>query len=164
MCRINASLRLIPAIVIMVLFACKAQAQKTAQHFPDSAIAQQNFVFRANWVIDYLGNRRQLTPPYELLVTSDSIDCHLPYQGRMYSLPAPVDLRLMSIRFTSKKFGYMVQPGRRSGWNITIKPADTREVQELFFNVASRGTASLAIRSTNRDRVSYEGNIEPLPH
>ena len=152
------------SIVTMVLFAVSSHAQRKSPYSLDAALAEPSFLFRAAWVIDYIGNRRSLTPPYEVLISSDSIDCHLPYQGRLYSLPAPVDLRLMSIIFTSRKFSYEVQRGKRSAWNLRIRPADTREVQELFFNVSNDGQATLSIRAANRDRVSYEGSIEPLPH
>lgn len=162
----NKVLRLLPAIVVLWLAASNVQAQETKPSTRDSnmssVIGQQKFVFLANWIIDYQGNRRQLTPPYALTVTSDSIECHLPFQGRLYSAPAPEELQLMSIIFTSKKYGYMVQTGRRSGWDITITPADTRNVRALYFNIANKGWATLSIRSADRDRVSYEGRIEPI--
>lgn len=167
MCHPNIRLRLIPAIFVLWLAAPHVQAREPKPSSPDTnmstVIAQQNFVFHANWIIDYQGNRRQLTPPYNVFVTSDSIECDLPFQGRLYSTPAPEELRLMSIRFTSKKYRYMVKTGKRSGWDITITPADTRNVQTLYFNVANKGWTTLSIRSADRDQVSYEGQIERIP-
>ena len=158
-------LRVLPAILALLLSTISLHAQKpNAAAESDeigTVIEQQKFVFLASWIIDYQGNRRQLTPPYSLTVTSDSIECHLPYQGRIYSAPPLEDLWLMGIRFTSKKYR-MVHSEKRSGWDINITPEDTRNVQELHFAVASKGWTTLFIRSADRDRVSYEGRIEPL--
>jgi hypothetical protein len=150
--------RFIAVAVVLVLATVPMQGQETST---STVIKQQKFVFLANWIIDYQGNRRQLTPPYTLTVTSDSVVCDLPYQGRLYSTPTPADLRLMSIQFTSKKYRYTVKSGKKSGWDITIAPGDARNVQTLYLNVARKGTASLSIRLADRDQVSYDGQIEP---
>ncbi len=165
MCQSITTLRIAPAIIAMLLATMPLQAQKAKQSAEadriSSVIEQQKFTFLANWITDYQGNRRQLTPPYTLTVTSDSIECHLPYQGRLYSTPRPEDVLLMSILFTSKKY-HLENTQKRTGWDIKITPEDTRNVQALYLSVASKGAASLSIRSADRDQVSYEGHIEPL--
>jgi hypothetical protein len=80
----------------------------------------------------------------------------------MYRVPTPEELRFMSIRFTSRKFSYTAKRGKRSGWELTIVPADVKDIQELFFSISRKGWAMLTIRSAGRDQISYEGPLEPL--
>ena len=149
------------AILVMALCVNADFAKAHTGITPDSAVIHHRFVFFARWAIAYTGDRKQLTPPYELLVTSDSIDCYLPFMGRMYTVPRPEELQFMSIRFTSKKFSYM-ETRKRSGWDVTIRPADVRQVQELYFSILGNGSTTLTIRSAGRDPMTYEGTIEPV--
>ena len=130
---------------------------------PDSLLSHKTFIFKAQWAIAYTGIRRQLTPPYELFFTSDSVDCYLPFLGRTFTVPTPEELRFMSIHFISKNFSYVMHVRKRFGWDITITPADVRDVRELYFSISHDGSATLTIRSAGRDPISYEGTIVPIP-
>jgi hypothetical protein len=156
--RTKNSLRPVFRTVALLLLTINAQAQAPR----DSALAHHRFVFLAYWATAYNGERSALTPPYELSVTSDSIGCYLPYAGRMYTTPGPQEQRFMSIAFTSRRFDYTERLIARSGRDITIRPKDVRDVQVLNFSAPRKGWATLTIRSAGRDRMVYEGTIEPI--
>ena len=137
-------------------------AKSLSKAAADSLIRHKTFIFKAQWAIAYTGSRRQLTPPYELFVTSDSVDCYLPFLGRAFTVPTPEELRFMSIHFISKKFSYAAHHRKRQGWDVAIAPADVRDVRELCFSISRNGWATLTIRSAGRDAVSYEGTIAPV--
>jgi len=152
-------------LVLLMFSVCSVEilAQEKDRRLLANAIDNHSFVFYAQWVTAYNGARRQLTPPYELLVTSDSVRCFLPFLGRMYTVPTPEELRFMSIDFISKKFSYEQQKKSKPGWDFTIRPSDVRNVRDLHFRISEGGWTTLTIRSPGRDRVSYEGVTESIP-
>ncbi len=161
-----ASLSKWPAALLLILLTGRCipgmAQEKNARSLAD-AIGHHRFVFYAQWVTDYTGHRRQLTPPYELLVTSDSIRCFLPFAGRMYAVPSAEEQRFMSIDFSSKNFGYEAKQNGKRGWDIRIRPRDVKNAPDLHFSISRQGWTSLTIRSSGRDRVSYEGQTEAPP-
>jgi hypothetical protein len=73
---------------------------------------------------------------------------------------APIDPSQGGIKFTSTKFEYIKQPGKKDGWDITIIPKDASDVQKLYLHVTSKGYATLQVTSTNRQPISFNGIIE----
>jgi len=120
-------------------------------------ILDKNYDFLVQSVTPTTGSTRQLSPDYDLRVTPDSIISYLPYFGRAYS--APVGSSDGGINFTSTKFDYTLVNRNKGGWDITIKPRDTPDVQELFLTVFSNGSAILQVTSTNRQPISFNGYI-----
>jgi hypothetical protein len=121
-----------------------------------------NYVFEANTAIPLRGGSRQLTSPYDLKVSKDTIVAWLPYFGRAYV--APVNPSEGGIKFTWTKFDYKVKQAKNGNWEITIKPkekniGDMRDVQRLLLDISSSGYASLQVISSNRDPISFYGDI-----
>ena len=128
-----------------------------------NAVRQKRFVFHAEWATSYSGDRYQLSPPYTLLLTEDSVSAYLPYFGRMYTIPTPEELRFMSIQISSKAFSYKLETGKRGRQNITVDLKDQRDVRSLSFTNTKSCSCTLWVRSTARDLMIYEGTIEELP-
>jgi hypothetical protein len=68
------------------------------------------------------------------------------------------------IKFTSTNFSYKVNARKKGGWEVIIKPKDHdisswRDVQQMILNISPDGYASLSVLSTNRDPISFQGNI-----
>ena len=148
-------------IAVCVLLCERAGAGNGDSAFRAAVFGKQ-FVFRAEWAVAFTGERKQLIPPYELTVSPDSISAYLPFFGRLYTAPTPEDLRFMSIHFTSSKFDYKASPARRGGYHIELAPTDAGDVRRLEFSVERSRAATLTIRSSGRDPMSYEGSMEPL--
>ena len=96
-------------------------------------------------------------------VTKDSIIAYLPYYGQAYLAPDPGTTE-GGIKFTSTNFNYKVNQGKKGGWEIVIKPRDHditnwRDVQQMVLNISPDGYASLYVLSTNRDPISFQGDI-----
>jgi len=119
-------------------------------------IDAKTFVFIPRYVIPMTGRRRDLTSEFEITIAKDSILSYLPFFGRGYI--APMSPSELDYTFTSKNFSYDVTEGR-NGRNISIKPADQRYLQELYFRIYDNATASLNITSINRSIISYDGYI-----
>lgn len=127
-------------------------AQKTAV-----LINAQDYRFIAQTAIPMGGATKHLSYGYDLTVSHDSVVAYLPYYGRAYT--APIDPTKSGIQFTSTQFDYKVDTTKKGGWEITIKPRDNRDVNQINLSVSSAGYASLRVTSVNRQAISYSGEI-----
>lgn len=148
--------------VAMVLTTVRCSNEVYAQNSSESealisrAVETQNYVFKAQQAMPSAGRTRQLNTDYDLRVSKDSVASWLPYFGRAYQ--APLDPTKGGIQFTSTDFDYSTSP-RNDGWEITIKPKDTRDVQELFLTVFKNGSATLRVSSISRQPISFGGVV-----
>lgn len=120
-------------------------------------VESKNYVFVARMANPQVGSSRQLTPDYDLTITSDTVISYLPYFGRAYV--APIDPSEGGIKFTSTKFDYKPEYDGKQ-WKITIKPKDASDVRQLYLDIFDNGTASLQVISTNRQTISFNGYIK----
>lgn len=121
-------------------------------------LESKNFIFKAESVIPARGRLRQLTSPYDLVVKPDTVVAFLPYFGRAYV--APIDPSESGIKFTATDFDYTVKPGKKERWEVTIRPKEAQDVQEMYLTVFNNGKASLRVNSVNRQTISYNGYVE----
>lgn len=115
-------------------------------------------MFRPTTALPMRGPVRQLTSEFDLTVSLPTkIVSDLPYYGRAYT---PVDPMKGGMDFTTKDFDYQITPGKKGGWDITIKPKDIKDdIQQLFLTISQDGYATLRVICTNRDAISYNGSV-----
>ena len=117
----------------------------------------QAYLFYASSVTPMSGRTRQLTSSYTLDITKEKIIADLPYFGRAYSAtPGSSD---GGIHFSSADFDYHIADRKKGGWDITIKPKDAKDVQVFNMSVFDNGSATLQVTSTNRQSISFSGDI-----
>jgi hypothetical protein len=146
---------------VSIISSCKSTQQNASFSPADiiSAVNAQRYIFRPQTVTPLSGPTRQLSYSYFVKILKDSVISYLPYIGQAYS--APINPSQNSLDFTSTQFDYAASP-KKDGWNITIKPKDNNEEQQLFFTVASNGFANLQVISTNKQSISFNGFIQPV--
>ena len=132
-------------------------AQETNSATLKSILSGKQFVFKAQSAWPLQGTVVQLTSGYDMKVLQDSINTYLPYFGRAFNASYGTE---GGINFTSKKFDYRLKEKQKGGWEITIKPADARDIQELSYSISTNGYATLQVISNNRQAISYYGVIE----
>lgn len=152
----NILIRSLLTILIAGSFSTVTHAQKLDKAVVQNFIKAKEFVFKAQTVLPMTGMSRQLTSEYDVKFLGDSIVAYLPYFGRAYSAGYGEG---GGIDFTSTKFDYKVKQRRKGGWDITIKPQDAKDVQQLNFTVSEDGYASLQVTGNNRQAISYNGYI-----
>ncbi|HEY5368536.1 MAG TPA: DUF4251 domain-containing protein [Hanamia sp.] len=152
-----------PAMLVALIFtACSSThhaGKPTAGDIKDMVDSSQ-FVFVADRMTPMRGGSKTLTSYYAVTLMKDSINCYLPYVGR--ATQAPMNMTGGGIELISSKFSYDVVNKKEDQWEITIKPNETRDVQQLFFSIFSNGSANLNVTSTNRDPISFSGHLEKL--
>jgi hypothetical protein len=122
------------------------------------AITSRQYEFKATSAMPLSGKTIQLTSDYNIAVNRDSVIAYLPYFGRAYT--APIGKTNNGINFTSTDFLYKAKEGKKGGWTIEIKPKDQDEVQQLFLTISQSGYGTLQVNSSNRQSISFTGNIE----
>ncbi len=161
----NAAQKSILFILIVLLQHSQGYAQtkaeKKAAHEAQvkQLVESQNFIFLAQTMYPQGGRSRQIIADnYTVVVLTDSVISDLPYIGKAYSAtPGSSD---GGIRFTSVKFDYVMSPGKKSGWNISIKPTDQSDVREMSFIITESGSTTINVLSNNRQSISFLGTIE----
>jgi hypothetical protein len=99
----------------------------------------------------------QLNAGFDMKVLTDSINTYLPYFGRAYTADYG---KGGGINFTSSKFDYKLKEKSKGGWELMIKPGDTKDVTQLNYSVSSNGYATLQVISNSRQAISFYGVIE----
>jgi hypothetical protein len=121
-------------------------------------VESQQYIFKAQFASPMTGQQRSLTSDYDVTVSKSTVTSYLPYFGRAYA--APIDPSQGGIKFTSTKFQYIQEPGKKDGWDITIIPKDASDVQKLYLHISGNGYATLQVSSINRQPISFNGYIE----
>ena len=159
-------LRIYFQTVLLLIFFQSAFGQEITQkdNAKEAAIEKmidsKRFVFKAQFALPMRGSSRQLTSEYDLKVSDEKVVAYLPYFGRAFS--APMNPSEGGIKFTSSDFDYKSKEKKKGGWEILIKPNDTRSVRKLFLSVSTAGYATLRVLSNNKDAISYNGYIQNL--
>lgn len=164
-------LLIVAAVVFSGINKTFAQATKETKKIAKHAeitkmIIDARYIFEANYANPMRGGQKQLTSPYDLKVTKDTITAFLPYFGRSYIAPDPATTE-GGIKFTSTNFSYSSKQTKNGNWNILIKPKDKnitdwRDVQQLTLSISTNGYATLDVISTHRDPISFYGTVEPI--
>jgi hypothetical protein len=152
---------LLPLATVLFLFSCSGSKPVTglAEADVQQMVNAKDFAFRADQMMPSGGRTRILNETYLFTVTPEKVVADLPYMGRANSVSYGATDGGM--RFQSTNFDYNVSPGRKNGWNVTIRPKDQNDVRECIMNVYSNGTADLSINSNNRQQIRYSGYLQP---
>lgn len=149
--------RFLSILLIGVMGFSTVDAQETDAAVLKSILQNRNFTFRAQSAWPLQGTVVQLTAGYDMKLLQDSINTYLPYFGRAYTGGYGTE---NGIKFVSKKFDYKLKEKQKGGWEITIRPADTRDITELTYSISTNGYATLQVISNNRQAISFYGVIE----
>jgi hypothetical protein len=144
-------------LVLFLTHAINAQSDKATVK---SSIESKEFIFHAQTALPTGGRSRQLTTEYDLRVFSDSLVSNLPFYGKAYSVPYGTGGG--GFEFTSTKFEYTASPGKKKGWNISIKPKDVMDFREFSLSLSDDGYGTLQALTNNRSPMSFTGYITPV--
>lgn len=153
---------------IQVLLAqSDSSGSKKSKNPTEGLVNMQDYSFRAQTALPMGGRSIMLTGDYYFLsVSKDSVVSFLPYYGRAYTAPLNPSSG-NGIEFTSTKFDYTVEPKKKGGWDITIKPQDlqnAQDVSEMHLSISSSGYASLQVISVNRQAINFNGEVTARRH
>src|SRR5882757_5522738 len=150
---------ILSVFVLNTSFAQTAKKDKAAKKTAEikSMVEAKDYVFKAEYVQPMRGANRYLTSDYDFKVGKDSLVAYLPYFGRAYV--APMNSDDAGMMFTATHFDYKMVESK-NGWDISIKPKGTKDIQSIQLSISKDGYADLRITSINRDPISYRGHIQ----
>ena len=151
------NVRILLLLLMGVAGVLSGGAQETNSNNLKTILSGKNFVFKAQSAWPLQGTVVQLTAGYDMRVLQDSINTYLPYYGRAFTASYTGE---GGVNFTSRKFDYKLKEKQKGGWELTIRPADAKDVVEMNYSVSANGYATLQIISNNRQAISYYGVIE----
>ena len=148
--------------LLLAIFASSYQVfAQDAKPDMQTLLQSKNYLFTAQYAQPLSGSQITLTSTYTLRIAGDSLVCQLPYYGRAYvaeNFPAGSE----GLMFTSHHFDYTVTTGKHNRYMVSIKINDRTAVQQMYINVSKNGYANLSVTPTNKQAISYYGNINEL--
>lgn len=147
---------------VLVFHACgtaktAAEKEKLAADIRN-AVEIPDFTFKATYAYPTGYKSIYLSPYYDVKVSADTVKAYLPYYGRAYR--APMNPSEGGYRFTSTDFEYRVEEGNRRGnWNVMVTMRDLDRSVTFNFDVWENGTARLNVNDTDRQSISFQGDI-----
>lgn len=126
-----------------------------------AAVETGNFLFKATYAYPTGHRSIYLSPNFDVRVSSDKVGSYLPFFGRAYR--APMSPSEAGYRFTSTDFEYSFSQGSKSGqWDVVIKINDLNRPVTYRFDIWENGTARLNITDSDRQAISFQGELMPL--
>lgn len=149
------------SIVMVMCLAGLVSFQSNAQDSTKNIKAMldsKTFTFQPTNMNPSVGRTRTLDYGYSLQVKGDSVMAYLPYFGRAYS--APINSNDAGINFTSTNFSYVVSNAKKKGYTVVIATKDRTYNTTFTLTAFDNGTAYLQVISSDKQQISYNGNIK----
>ncbi len=150
-------------LALVWLFLACSTSKPLVSYSPqeiNTALDNQSYQFQAQFMQPASGRMRNITGSGHFLkVTSDKVSANLPYFGRAYAAPIGGDA---GIKFESDNFTYDVSTKSKGERVISIKLSGSPEVRELHLTVFTDGSADLRVTPTNKQFITYRGEITPM--
>ena len=150
-------------INVLLLFSVAvsfSQGQPNGKATINQNITNKEFSFVPQSATPMGGRYIPLNYNFSFKITSDSINCYLPYYGRAFV--APYNPSDGPLTFTSTDFIYNVTKSDGKKQELTIETKDRTYNNKFFFTIFNDGTASLQVTSTDREPINYQGQVTGL--
>lgn len=151
----NISFKMLLAGLLFFAATADLAAQSKDAATNKRIVEERNFVFVAQQASSARGRIVPLTAGYDFTVTSDTVIAYLPFFGRAFTAPYGGE---GGIQFTSTSFNYDVTE-KKNRWEVSIKPNDASNIQQIYIDVSSSGYASMRVTSVNRTQMNFTGYI-----
>jgi len=149
--------------VLILSHATKLQAQSKEETRANvaAAVAAQRFIITAQSATGQKGRTVNLTgAPNTILVTKDTFQCYLPYYGRSYNASIAYT-GSGGVECATTQFTCETKPRKKGGWELTIKPANHNDVQNMVLTIGPDGYTTANVTLLNRSPMTYYGVLAP---
>lgn len=104
------------------------------------------------------GQAVSLTSPYTLEMRGDSVISYLPYFGRAYSVPYGGG---NGLRFERTTTDYTCTYDKKGTARIKFAARTDDDTYRFNIQIYPNGSASINVTPTNRQNISYQGELAP---
>lgn len=148
-------------IIPFFVFSCKGSKGLSKEEIikqTESLLFAQRYTFEATQALPANSGTKHLSSGYTLKITPDSIIAHLPYFGRAYSAPNPIEDG--GIKFTSTDFYYSLSSKDKGTYRATIKILDNPNKYEFSLLIAENAKVTVYVSQLNKQSITFYGDIE----
>jgi len=136
----------------------KTEAEKK-EHI-QQLMSDKTWRFDAERMLPATGQSKTLITDYGMDLLSDKIECYLPFYGRAYK--AEYGSNKSPLDFNSKIDSYNIQEWKKGGWIVNFNVKNNSDFMQFTLTIASTGSATLSINSTDRQHISFQGEITDI--
>ena len=138
----------------------KAKIEAEKKEKVKQLISDKTWRFNADRMLPSNGPSKTLVTDYRVDLLSDKIESYLPFFGRAYkaeygSTNSPLD-------FKGEIDSYNIQDWKKGGWIVNFNVKNKSDFMQFTFTIASSGSATLSVNSTDRAHISYQGEITEI--
>jgi hypothetical protein len=138
----------------------KAEREANLVEQTKKLVAAEAWQFDATNMLPSSGRSRSLTTSYNVVLKDSNVDSYLPFMGVAHS--APYGGSDSPMIFEAPVEDYSVKDGKKGGYIIKFTAKNKNDIINYTFNVSSNGSTSLSVNSTNRQHISYTGDLVPI--
>lgn len=131
------------------------QIQQTLQ-----LVTTRNWQFNASQMLPSAGINRVLTSPYHVIVENELLKSYLPFYGRAYT--AEYGTTGSPMTFEANMEDYTMEQNKKGGYTIKFSAKNKNDYLKFTFKISATGSAILGVNSTNRQHISYHGDLVPI--
>ncbi len=144
-----------------ILIACTTlpafpQNGKEQEENVRKALGSDRYAVRIDYMIPSKGPGRALTTDYSIAVRNDSLLSYLPYAGRAYNIPYGGG---KALNFSAPIESYE-KTEKKGETEITIRTRNEEDSYVYRLTVYKDGNASLHVQPTQRESISFSGEME----
>lgn len=147
--------------ISVLLVSCKTgdglTKQETINQMTEK-IESRNYTFVPQTALPMGGRSINLSYSYALKVSNDTIDSYLPYFGRAYTAPSPMDEG--GVKFVSTDFDYSISDKKKGSWDVKINVKNNQKLYNLNLQIGDTGNATLTVSETSKQPITFYGKIE----
>lgn len=119
-------------------------------------IVSENYKIDVRTALPMRGRSIPLSSPYSLEIRNDSVISYLPYFGRAYSIPYGGG---DGLNFRAPLKEYSMEMDKKGNAVIKFTARNPEDRYEYRAKVYSDGTASIDVNMTNRQSISFQGDL-----
>jgi hypothetical protein len=123
-------------------------------------LATNTWQFDASQMLPSIGKSKTLSTPYNVVLKEGNVNSYLPYFGTAYS--ATYGGTESPMVFEAPIKDYKIEDAKKGGYLIKFTAKNKSDNVEFTFSVSSNGSSTLTVNSTNRQHISYYGDIVPI--
>lgn len=119
-------------------------------------IVSENYKIDVRTALPMRGRSIPLSSPYSLEIRNDSVISYLPYFGRAYSIPYGGG---DGLNFRAPLKEYSMEMDKKGNAVIKFTARNPEDRYEYRAKVYSNGSASIDVNMTNRQSISFQGDL-----
>jgi hypothetical protein len=118
----------------------------------------KDYVFSATQAISTIMRSVNLDASFDVKIENDEVICYLPFYGRAYSVD--YGSREGPFDFTLPIENYTLENEKKGSYLVKFNVKNKNDNINFMFHIGSTGSASLIVTSTNRESITFYGDIE----